>query len=113
MMMKLTISRVQRRWVPALIPAVICCLTLSLTTRFCVPLVSSTHLAKSIDRRTVEPKRQHLSKSTIERSATIVATAFLQPVSVERRVVPTEPSLPNHISDESLYNRPPPVAILL
>ena len=92
---------------------VVCCLTLSLATRFCAPLTSSTHVAKSIERRTIEPKRQHLSKNAIERSAITATTAFLQPVSVERRVVPTQPSLPNHISDESLYNRPPPSAILL
>jgi len=113
MLVKPDISRVKHGWISVFVPVVICCLTLSLATRFCAPLTSSTHVAKSIERRTVEPKRQHLSKNAIERSATIAATAFLQPISMELRVVATEPFLPNHISDQSLYNRPPPVAILL
>lgn len=113
MLVKPDISRVKHGWIGVLIPVVICCLILSLATRFCVPLAASTHVAKSLERRTVEPKRQHLSKNAVERSATIAATAFLEPVLVQARVVPTKPFLPNHISDESLYNRPPPTSILL
>jgi hypothetical protein len=96
-----------------LIPLVICSLTISLATRFCVHISSQAHTSKSVERRSVEPKRQHLNKDAIRWVASATPSTFFRPATLDLRVAPAQTPLPSHIADESLYNRPPPSGLSL
>lgn len=97
----------------AVVALLICSLTLSLATRFCFRATSQVHTSKSIERRSVEPKRQHLSRDASRWVASVAPSTLLRPVTLYARVVPPETPLPNHIFGESLYNRPPPFGLSL
>jgi len=95
-------------WRNALIAAVICSLTFSLATRFCIQVDSQPHTAKSVERRSVEPKRQHLDRDASRWVAPIIAFDIIEPTATEVSLASTEPIFPSHIFSSSLYNRPPP-----
>ena len=103
----------RRRWRQAVIPLVICSLTISLATRFCVQVTSSVHVSKTIERRSVEPKRQHLNRDAMQWATPVAISTFLTPVTLYTRVAPAGTAIPSHTLDESLYNRPPPSEFIL
>jgi hypothetical protein len=90
------------------IALLICCLSLSLATRFCSPITAQSHLAKSIERRSIDPKRQHVDRDTSRWVASLATITSLEPVMLYLPAVPAETPLPHQVFDESLYNRPPP-----
>jgi hypothetical protein len=102
-----------------LIVAVICSLTFNLATRYWVSAVSQVHathqvqVTKSLERRSLEPKRQHLDRDAAQWIAPIVSFSILKPASVSPRVASLSPRIQNHLLDESLYNRPPPSKFFL
>jgi len=100
-------------WRRLLIVAAICSLTFSLATRFCVQADSPTHTAKSLDRRSVEPKRQHLDRDASQWVAPNIAFDIIEPAATEVILTSTEPIVPVHIFTSSLYNRPPPASDFL
>ncbi|HYA24504.1 MAG TPA: hypothetical protein VEF05_10110 [Terriglobales bacterium] len=95
----------------AVIALLICSLTLSLATRFCFQVTSQAHTSKSVERRSVEPKRQRLNRDAARWAASVAPSTFLSPDALYARVAPAETPRPNHIIDESLYNRPPPFGL--
>jgi hypothetical protein len=95
-------------WRNLLIAAAICSLTFSLATRFSIPTDSQAHTAKSVERRSVEPKRQHLDRDAAGWAAPIIAFENIEPADTEVSLASTEPIFPTHIFSSSLYNRPPP-----
>ncbi len=100
------------KWRYALILLAICSLTLSLATRFSVQSSSQSHSTKTVDRRSAEPKQQHL-----DRDAThwVVSTAYLGFVEPSATGLPLDlvgPPLPRVLLGNSLYNRPPPAVVL-
>jgi hypothetical protein len=97
----------------AVIALVICSLTLSLATRFCIQATSEVHVSKAVERRSIEPKRQHLNRDASRWVVSAANANFLEPVVLYVRAVPAESPLPNHVFDESLYNRPPPFGLSL
>jgi len=100
-------------WPGAIIALLICALTVSLATRFCSQVPAQVHTSKSVERRSVEPKRQHLNRDAMRWVASVATSAFLEPVTLYSRVAPAETPLPSHVFDESLYNRPPPSELFL
>ena len=100
-----------RGWRGALIVIAICSLTLSVATRFWAPSTSQSHIVKSIDQRSVDPKRQHLNKDATRWVAPLIDFSILAPAAIETRLAPTGPILPKHVFSESLYNRPPPSSV--
>lgn len=93
------------------IAVLICGLTLSLATRFCFQVTSQAHLAKSIERRSIEPKRQHLNRDSARWAAPVADATFLEPVILHLPAVPAQTRPANQVFDESLYNRPPPFGL--
>lgn len=103
--------RGERRWQAVLIAIAIGSLTLSVATRFWAPLTSQSHIVKSVDRRTGEPKRQHLDRDAARWVAPSANFSILVPAVIESRLAPAGPILPKHVFGESLYNRPPPSSV--
>jgi hypothetical protein len=95
-------------WQHLLILLAIGSLTLSLATRFSVPLTSQAHGVKSADSRSGEPKRQHLDRDNIRFACPVSTTACIRPVTVDRQVIPVQPAGSSYDLAQSLYNRPPP-----
>jgi hypothetical protein len=97
-----------------LIIAVICSLTLNLATRYWVSAVSQIHtsnqvqVTKSLQRRSLEPKRQHLDRDAALWIAPIVSFSILKPASLGPRVASLDIRIQNHLLDENVYNQPPP-----
>jgi len=98
----------ERRWYSVLIFLVVCSLTFSLATRFWVPSASQSHTAKSLERRSVDPKRQHLDKSSTQWVLADGDSRIIEPARIEICLAPAGPMLPKHVFSDSLYNRPPP-----
>ena len=86
----------------------ICALTLSVATRFWAPCTGQSHVAKSIDRQSVDPKRQHLDRDAARWVAPSASFNFVAPATVEARLAPAGPLLPKLVLSDSLYNRPTP-----
>jgi hypothetical protein len=101
------------RWPSLLVGVLICSLTLSVATRFWAPPASQVDTVKAVERRSVEPRRQHLNQDEIRWFAPVPTLAFFQPIVFHPRAASTE-TLPSiHVFDESLYNRPPPPSELI
>jgi hypothetical protein len=99
-----------RGWRDLLIVIAIASLTLSLATRFWTPINSPVHTAKSLDHRSLAPKRQHLNLDAVRWVTPIASTSLFKPVTLYRRIAPPEPEIPDHLFADVLYNRPPPPA---
>jgi hypothetical protein len=103
-----------RNYFGLLIVAVICSLTFNLATRYWVSAVSQVHsshqvqVTKSLERRSLEPKRQHLDRDAAQWIAPTVSFSILKPASFSPQMVSPGPRIQNHLLDQSLYNRPPP-----
>jgi hypothetical protein len=97
-----------RGWRGMLIVLAICSLTVNVATRFWVPSTSPNHTAKSVEQRSVQPKRQHLNKDAARWVASRADFSIIEPVTIEACLAPAGPSLPQHFLSDSLYNRPPP-----
>ena len=98
-----------QRWRVAVIVVATCALTISLATRFYTPFSASAHSVRAVERSATQPTHQHLDRDGSHWVAPVSTFTLLEPVKVLRGVVPTQSILPNHVFDESLYNRPPPV----
>src|SRR5579863_207392 len=98
----------QHRWQRALIVIAICSLTFSLATRFWVTHASSSHSVRTVERRSVEPKRQHLNRDAIRWVAPATDFSIIEPAPIEASLALDGPPLPKHVFSDSLYNRPPP-----
>jgi hypothetical protein len=101
-----------QRWRFLVIAVATCALTISLATRFYTPFSSSVHSVKAVEHVSAQPTRQHLDRDATHWVAPVATFSLLEPVKVLRSVIPTESFLPNHVFDESLYNRPPPQLFL-
>lgn len=66
------------RWSRLLIFAVICSLTFSLATRFVVTAHAPMQSSKSVQRHSLDPKRQHLNKDAALRAVPIVSFSILK-----------------------------------
>ncbi|MBV8052159.1 MAG: hypothetical protein JOZ80_13265 [Acidobacteriaceae bacterium] len=97
-----------------LIGIVICSLTISLATRFCIASSASpVHAVKSVERRSVDPKRQHVSRyaGLAANPARVAAPEPL--VSLYVQVAHPDPVLPTAPANHSSYNRPPPFSSII
>jgi hypothetical protein len=95
-------------WQRALIIVAICSLTFSLATRFWATSDSLSHTVRTVDRRSVEPKRQHLNRDAIRWVAQAADFSIIEPAPIEASLALAGPPLPKHVVSDSLYNRPPP-----
>ena len=95
-------------WRAVFVLFAVCSLTLSLATRFSVPLTAQNHGVKSADSRSGEPKRQHLDRDNIRFAYPVEACAFTRPVEFLQELSPAESPRFSHDLAQSLYNRPPP-----
>ena len=101
------------RWVPALILAAVCVLTLSVTTRYGYS-ASTTGPAASVQKHaSVQPSRQRLLKNAATWVPPAIRTAVLEAPSAYPRVAPAAPPIPNLLFESQLYNRPPPSPAVL
>jgi hypothetical protein len=92
-----------------LIAVVICSLTVSLATRFTAQASASpVHAVKSLERRSVDTKRQHFNRAVGLADVPARATAFAAVVLLYVPIAQADPILPSAPADQSLYNRPPP-----
>jgi hypothetical protein len=98
----------KRGWRGALIVIAICSLTFSLATRFWATSDSPSHTVRTVDRRSVEPKRQHLNRDAIRWAAPAADFSIIEPAPIEAALALAGPPLPKHVFSDSLYNRPPP-----
>jgi len=95
-------------WRIALIVIAICCLTVSVATRFWTSSSSPYQTVKSINHQSLDPKRQHLNKDAARWVSPSASFTVIAPVTIEISLAPAVPLLPKHVFSESLYNRPPP-----
>jgi hypothetical protein len=106
MQLKLTIA--EQKWRSVLILLAICSLTVSLATRFWVPSSPPSHAARSVDQRSVEPKRQNLDRSSTQLVAQSTDFDIIELTAFNTRLMPSQPRLPKAVVSDGLYNRPPP-----
>src|ERR1700722_4013640 len=97
-----------RGWRSALIVIAICSLTLSLATRFWTPSRSHTRIVKSVDHRSLDPKRQHLYDDTARWVFPAPCFTVTAPAAVEASLTTAVPLLAKLVFSDSLQNRPPP-----
>jgi hypothetical protein len=102
-----------RGWSCLLIAAVIGSLTFSLATRFWVPLPSQAHTVKSVQRRSLDPKRPHLDRDAAQWVEPVVSFSIVKPASLDPSVATEDPLFQSQVLNKSLYNRPPPSVIIL
>ena len=95
-------------WGGVLVVVAIFSLTLSLATRFSVPVSSQGHAVKSRDSRSGEPKRQHLNREAARFAEPVPSCAGFESVVLYSHVIPPEPARSSDILGSILYNRPPP-----
>jgi hypothetical protein len=96
-------------WQGVLIAVVIGSLTLSLATRFSGQSPASpVHAVKSVERRSVDPKRQHLNRDASLAAVPARTAAFGAAILAYVPLAHPDPALPIPPSNHSLYNRPPP-----
>ncbi len=106
-------------WRDALVVAGMCALFLSFATRFWISSsilptspTAKSHMARSIDRRSLEPRRPHLDRVAAQRSPTIDYSNEKLTI-LELHLAPTKPRLLRNVFTESIFVRPPPVLALL
>jgi hypothetical protein len=63
---------------------------------------------KSVERRSVEPKRQHLHRDVGGWGIPAGTVPLWKPVTFHALPTQVEPGLPSPAIYQSLYNRPPP-----
>jgi len=61
-----------------------------------------------VERRAVEPTRQHLDRDAARWVEPAANFSVVEPTAFETRLAPAGPLLPKHVFSDSLYNRPPP-----
>jgi hypothetical protein len=98
----------ERKWRSVVIVVAVCSLTLSVATRFWSVSNDQSHIVRSIDHRSVEPKRQHLSKDATRWVTSSADLTVIEPTAIEISSAPNDPLLPKHVFSDNLYNRPPP-----
>lgn len=97
-----------RGWCGLLVMVTICSLTVSLATRFCVPVSSQAHAVKSTDSRCGEPNRQRLDRDSVRLAEPVARRSWLEPEVHHSDVIPSEPLHSSDILSVVFYNRPPP-----
>ena len=103
-----------RGWHIVVLAVLVGTLGLSVATRFWAPPPSQSHSASSLERRSFEPKRQHVETDTGQWIALTPALQVTEPaVADEAQSLPVDLFLPKHVFTESLYDRPPPSAVIL
>jgi hypothetical protein len=96
-------------WQGVLIAFIIGSLTLSLATRFSgQSSASPVHAVKSVERRSVDPKRQHLNRDANLAAVPVRTATFGAATLAYVPLAQPDPALPIPPSNHSLYNRPPP-----
>lgn len=95
-------------WLCAFVAVVVCSLTLSLATRFCNHIAPSTHIAKALERRSVQPQRQHLNRDATRWVVSTADSAFFGLVTLDSRVVSAEILPTKDPFGEAFSIRPPP-----
>jgi hypothetical protein len=102
-----------RRWCGAIVLIAVCSLTVSLVTRYTAPLGLSSRTAKVLHvHGAPAAKRQHLAKDAVDWIPPVTRIRLLVPTSFSAIVATTDPVL-NRVSEQSLYNRPPPSSTFL
>jgi hypothetical protein len=100
-----------RKWCTAIVLIAVCSLTLSLVTRYCTPLGISSQTANSIRVHAAPAaKRQHLAKDAADWTPPVTCIHLLVPSSFSA-IVPTTAPVLSRISEQNLYNRPPPSSV--
>jgi hypothetical protein len=100
-----------RKWCTAIVLVAVCSLTVSLVTRYTAPLGISSRTVKTLRvNGSAVAKRQHLAKDAVDWIPPVTCIHLLVPSSFSAVVATTAPVL-NRVSEQSLYNRPPPSRI--
>jgi hypothetical protein len=97
-----------RVWRSVLIVVAICALTSSLATRFYVIASPDSHVLKSVEGNSVDPKHQHLDRDASQWVAPESTFTFMEWVASQAPLLPVKTVLPTKVFFESLYDRPPP-----
>lgn len=100
------------RWSKLVLMLIICSLSFSVATRFCLTTGSHFHTIKTVDNQSPEPKRQHLDRDAVHWVTPVAVALFLEHVTVYPHLFTADTLPPGHVFDESLYNRPPPPSLL-
>jgi hypothetical protein len=102
-----------RIWRSLLILVTVCALTSSLATRFYVTASADSHVFKSVEGNSVDPKHQHLDRDATQWVAPECTFTFMEFVADHVPPVPVKTVLPTQAFFDSLYNRPPPFSVSL
>lgn len=97
-----------KRWRSILVLAAIACLTFSLATRYCSSPTVSSHANRTLQRRSLQAKRQHLDRDVSRWFAQPAPSHLFVPTNRNAPILQAGPVLQARLCDESLYNRPPP-----
>lgn len=105
------------RWRGAVAVVAIGVLMLSFATRFgaapdifWAPNNSHSHAERSVDRRSVEPERQHFDRDAAEWASPSAAFSMVYFTAPEASPVSEEAQIPAHMFTGRPYVRPPPSA---
>ncbi|HWW13720.1 MAG TPA: hypothetical protein VN310_03575 [Candidatus Dormibacteraeota bacterium] len=102
-------NRPHRHWCAVVVLVAVCSLTVSVATRYCSPLGTSSLTMKTVQTHTSpDAKRQRLTKNAANWVPPVVCFDILQSPSSYPRIAPAAPPIPSLFFEENLYNRPPP-----
>lgn len=110
--MQISQHRVRQTGTFLLIGFLMCLLTLSLATRFCIPKLSQPSSAGVVVSRLATPKCQHLDRDATHWVTPVADFSMFDRVKVEPYIILPQTRLPNLIVVESLSNRAPPLFLL-
>jgi hypothetical protein len=96
-------------WPRLLIAVLVFALGLTLATRYSKPITSHATVTDRVERRSVEPKRQHPSPDVVGLRVAFRGPTLLTPVRLYPRVASTKVLPSREHFDQSLYKRPPPI----
>lgn len=97
-----------RAWRCLIILVAVCALTSSLATRFYVTASADSHVLKSVEGNSFDPKHQHLDRDATQWVAPESTFTLMEWVAARAPVTVAKTVIPVPVFFETLYNRPPP-----
>jgi hypothetical protein len=97
-------------WLAVLIVMVACSLTINVATRYCFATTTHVSFEKSANAQAEGIQHPHLDKDGLSWVSPLRRPVIYQVSTFYPRFAPSGPPVHTLLSDNSLYNRPPPSA---
>lgn len=104
----------QKNWCAVIVLLAVCSLTISVATRYSLPLDVSSHSVKQVQtNHSLDAKRQRLTKNAANWVPPILGPWISLAPAFHPSIELARPPVASLFFEKSLYNRPPPALIFL